>query len=422
MPRVLSSSGNLFINFAQLFFFGAALFRDILLIRICLFLAYLCLMLNIACGSAKNFGIYNEDGIIAYDLAIWTIVIVGFHIGAVYRMTTDLWKEIVFPNEIYESIWRCFYRRCGMQRLEFQTVINNSTIEEYKEGDLICDSDKHRKMAYLVIEGIVTCKQSPLIYPNRESFINRTSNSNPESLDISENSSNDIVTNIKFYSGELYDLYLFNVFGVRLDTGKYMLESHALTKVKVMAISLESIDTMAKRSGPGLPAAWRNMLLYQVSSSFVPRIKSLGKYYDSYGKREDTYFYEGAISRDFDEFSEIESNKIYKTYSYFGYIVLFWNFMKNNFAPFVPHGVRNANPISLSSSSVRDEVLKECLGANILELVGDDTEHGTVSKGRASFHNGKQYSLASHSNSDINSIIKSSNIEMIDNNRNNNIV
>lgn len=43
-----------------------------------------------------------------------------------------------------------------------------------------------------------------------------------------------------------------------------MLELHALSKVKVMSISLESIEMMSKRSGPALPAAWRIILLYQV--------------------------------------------------------------------------------------------------------------------------------------------------------------
>lgn len=42
----------------------------------------------------------------------------------------------------------------------------------------------------------------------------------------------------------------------------------------------------------------------------------MGKYYDSYVKREDKCFYEGVMSRDFDEVSEIESSKIYKRYSY----------------------------------------------------------------------------------------------------------
>jgi hypothetical protein len=127
----------------------------------------------------------------------------------------------------------------------------------------------------------------------------------------------------------LFDLYLFNVFGIRLDTGHCRLESHALTDCKVMVISLESLSNISKYFfGPALPNGIKNLLIFQISTSYIPRIKSSGKFYDSYNNKEDKEFYEGGKSRDFNKFTVEEDEIVNKTFTFLQLFPRFFEFCK----------------------------------------------------------------------------------------------
>ena len=90
----------------------------------------------------------------------------------------------------------------------------------------------------------------------------------------------EVEAEIKFLSGSIFDLYLFNIFGIRLGFERTHMRSFAKTNVKVMVISLESLDVMANKSAPPISIAWRNFLLSQVSSEYVSRVVHPGLYFE----------------------------------------------------------------------------------------------------------------------------------------------
>lgn len=279
MAIVLGSFGGLWLQGLNFFFFGAALFSDLLLLRICLALGYFFLMMNNIMGSPVAPDWYvntslGDDHLLLLDGLVWSVVVGFFHCNFVYHLLRDE-RHVKLGNEEEESIWRFFYRRSGMKRLEFLQVMRNAELLNFKAGDVIVDSDNSLQYFHLVLHGLVDF----------------------------EASYNDVKSkSTRLHSGDFFDLEVANVFGVRLGFESDAFCAHAATPCRIIRWSFEDMNRMATHGPPVLSSFWRNMLLYSLASELNrvhPGMNGRGCL-DSSGEPEDPSFFEkGAPSRDF---------------------------------------------------------------------------------------------------------------------------
>lgn len=274
-----SSGGGLWIQLLNLAFFLAAQFNDVLLIRICLGFGFLFLILNALTGSPILPDIFystndNGDVVISIDGLVWACVTGSFHYYFIYHLLRDE-RHVKLENEEHESIWRFFYRRSGMRRLEFLQVLRHAEFIDYQPGDIIADPAHSVQYFHLILQGLVELN---VVY-------------------------NDVPSPpVQLHSGDFFDLEVGNVFGVRLGFESDSFEAQATTKCRVMRWSFEEMNRMASHCAPAVSAFWRNMLLYTMANELNrmhPGVKQLGCL-DSRGDGEDEELVaQGAMSRDF---------------------------------------------------------------------------------------------------------------------------
>jgi CRP-like cAMP-binding protein len=276
---VLAQGGGLWIQLLNLAFFFAALFNDVLLIRISLGFGFLFLILNALTGSPRLPNVFystNADGEIAIsvDGLVWACFTGFFHYYFIYHLLRDE-RDVKLETEEHASIWRFFYRRSGMRRLEFLQVLRHAEIIDYQPGDVIADPACSVQYFHLILEGLVELN---VVY-------------------------NDVPSPpMQLHSGDFFDLEVGNVFGVCLGFESDSFEAQAITKCRVMRWSFEEMNRMASHCAPAVSAFWRNMLLYTMANELNrmhPGVKQLGCL-DSRGEAEDEALVaRGAMSRDF---------------------------------------------------------------------------------------------------------------------------
>ena len=144
------TAGSVLSQLTNLFFLASGLFNDLLIIRLCLTLAYLFLLASAIVGLPG----WNESmwtGRMAVDIIVWSIAnIVVVHGSGVIRMYYDE-RPISFPQE-FDMLWRFFYRHSGLSRAQFQALmIPHLELKTFREGDLIPCKDHF----YILLDGMV---------------------------------------------------------------------------------------------------------------------------------------------------------------------------------------------------------------------------------------------------------------------------
>lgn len=148
---IYSSSGPIG-QLANVCFLFAALFSDLILIRLFLFLAYVFLFAYGATGLPQ-WPQVDSNGNIALDRMIWSAAIGTLHFVNFLQL---LWDErpIKFRNEDEEQLWRFFYRRGGMGRLEVNQILKMGRFERFKPGEMIVSPHQSSRKLCILIEGI----------------------------------------------------------------------------------------------------------------------------------------------------------------------------------------------------------------------------------------------------------------------------
>ena len=182
MPPILIPAGPIgqLCNFS---FLLAALFSDILLIRLFLSVrrpshsthmtptrsppppthtshhppprhpqcAYIFLLTNGGLGLPQ-WPSAAPTGDIALDTVTWACVTLSFHLLSLCRL---LWDErpVRFASEDEEQLWRFFYRRSGMGRLEMKQVLRYGGWRHVAAGDAILRGHEARLNFCLLVEG-----------------------------------------------------------------------------------------------------------------------------------------------------------------------------------------------------------------------------------------------------------------------------
>jgi len=87
------------------------------------------------------------------DMLGWAVVTGLFHVVATARLLRDE-RPVAFTEE-EERAWRLFYRRSGMERLEFREVVRRGAFESFAPGAVILAPDAPLQRLCLLVEGLV---------------------------------------------------------------------------------------------------------------------------------------------------------------------------------------------------------------------------------------------------------------------------
>lgn len=205
-------------------FLVAALVSDVLLIRLFLCLAYLWLLISASLGLPK-WPSMEPTGGLAADTLTWACLCLFFH-G--FSLTRLLWDErrIRFQTEDEEQLWRFFYRRSGMGRLEFKQVLKYGSWLRVQAGKPIMAAHEAHLRFYVLVEGLASLQHA---YHGVQE---------PPRLQ---------------YSGCCFDQNLLNLFGIYIHFEKneaHLLSVEATTDCLLYCWSAEDLTAMATRTAP----------------------------------------------------------------------------------------------------------------------------------------------------------------------------
>ncbi|PSC72441.1 Transcriptional Crp Fnr family [Micractinium conductrix] len=309
MVQVLNAS-SIWVQLGSFCFLLSGLFGDLLLIRLSLVMAYLWMLTAAATGypiwpNVSNPGFIGVDGI------TWSILNLFFHGVAFARLVWDE-RRVRFRDPSHERLWRFFYRRSGMGRLEFKETIKRASCETFRAGDVIMQpADTHTRLM-LLVEGLATFKVR----------------------DPSGNATGDV----PLVSGGCFDIGLLNVLGVYIAFEKHEHERITVTAVtdcEVVFWELEQLSVMATLCSPALSSFWRNFTLCQVGLEWYGRQYRDRPLVNARGLPEPAGVVHGtAVSSDFSD--PLQS---YEDPSPTLRGVLAW--LPTTLAPFLPPGMRH---------------------------------------------------------------------------------
>jgi len=300
-------------HLANFWFFLAAIFSDILLIRICLVGGFLFLIINAFTGLPLEPDVFIStswpDGTIFLDLIIWSVVTGSFHVIAIWIHLRDERQLKLDDNE--EPIWRYFYRRAGMPRTEFRMAFEKGDFVRYKAGDIIVAENDSLHHLHLLVDGLVEFQSA---YNDREGDA-RT-----------------------LHSGDLFDLEIANLFGVRIGFESDGFRARAVTNCLLVRWPFEAVQSMAA-GPPALASYWRSLVLYQVAAELNrTHLDASDLPSDSHGHLEDPDILSGGRSRDFTE--PLKDHELPPPTTFKSILQWLWR----SASPFPPPGLRHNAP------------------------------------------------------------------------------
>ena len=137
-------------HLAALSFMLAGVFADLLVVRLCLSSAYICLIVNGVMGS-PFWPSLRRPGHLTVDMLIWGFVCLYVHMASVVRLLLD--ERHVELSEHEEALWRMFYRVGGLSRkLFYHHIAAHMKVKTYQKGQSI-PVDKYFHITY---KGTVT--------------------------------------------------------------------------------------------------------------------------------------------------------------------------------------------------------------------------------------------------------------------------
>lgn len=259
-------------------FFLAAVFGDLLLLRFFLSMAYVFLFISALLGQPRWPSAGSTDAAFL-DTVIWAGLSGALHIVALVRLILDE-RRIRFKTDDEEQIWRFFYRRSGMGRLEMKQVLKFGRWRRVKAGEVILDPIAACSSLCLMIEGVGKFAST---------------NGEPETgiAAITE----------KLVSGCFFDMRLLNVMGLYIGFEGYGPEKWfaavAKTDCLIYEWSIEDLNTMATHCSPAVGQSWRNLLATQIGLTLAWREMPNRPPGSSLGESESTAILFGMRSRDF---------------------------------------------------------------------------------------------------------------------------
>lgn len=295
-------------------FAAAALFGDVLLIRLFLSMAYIFLCASALVGLPRWPSVSSTDTMVL-DTIIWSAISGFFHIFALVRLVADE-RRITFADEDEEAMWRFFYRRSGMGRLEMKQVLRFGRWRRIKAGAVILDPLASCSRLCLMVQGVGEFMATAGLEQG-------------------------VIAHSTKLSGGFFDMRLLNVFGLYVGFEgvvkgvERMFTAVAQTDCLVYEWTVEELNAMASRCSPSLSHAWRNLVATQVgltlASLQAPNLPPTA----GTGDPESAAIMFGARSRDFTD--PLRQYECPQPWSLLG----IFRWLGGQFHPIMPPGMRH---------------------------------------------------------------------------------
>jgi len=243
---------SIYVQLANFFFVMAAIFNDVLLIRISLTVANAFLILTAALGWPMWPEFAAPGNPAPVDTLVWCSIAFVLHFWATSVLIMDERSRGRFEDDHVESLYQFFLNRTGVARRDFVRILNNGRWTRIVHKGTRIDTDKE---LYLIVEGYVDCEIDG--WRRREDdrqFTERERKSKGSSF------------RIRLGSGEIFDLRLANVFDVPV--GFFNTSFGARTasdNVLLFSWSLDALEEFSHRSPPVIVQTWRNLIAFAVA-------------------------------------------------------------------------------------------------------------------------------------------------------------
>lgn len=336
---------------ANVCFLLAAIAKDLIVLRFCLLAAYICLFFNSLFGLPFFLTVIRPNAPASLDGMLWALLISSFHVYALYRFISDE-REVVIPDE-FKYIWRFFYRRSGMLPLEFQHIVDYGKIVQFRAGDFIADRQIHEEYIFLVIRGVVANNYGIGAVVAATATAATTTITTTTTCGAARSSHS-----IDKFSGDLLDMHLLGVFGVRI-APQVLLQLTSVAKTDCTLLSIPFAAIIQGSHSMATTNAWKNLLLYEVASDRGMLLRQDGLLYSSSGTEERTGLKDGsAISYDFDELSAAELQEFgHSKESLCRRVGRLFSHVALSLRPCIPSGVRHTAPRPLHSVKLQREII-----------------------------------------------------------------
>lgn len=259
-------------------FFLAAVFGDILLIRLFLTSAYVFLLVSAALGYPRWPNVGSTGGI-AVDGVVWATLSGSLHALALLRLLLDE-RTVRFCSADEEQLWRFFYRRSGMGRLEMKEVLKRGRWLHIPAGTTILDPIAAYSRLCLLVEGTAV-------------FVASKSTGGDEECPSSP------IRPTLLFSGSFFDMRLLNVFGIYIgfEAGGDEKQFHAVARTDCLLYtwSIEELNELATQCSPAVSTFWRNVLACQLGITYEWRETPRLPPHSATGEREDESIFQGTL-------------------------------------------------------------------------------------------------------------------------------
>jgi hypothetical protein len=218
---------SIWIQLMSLSFFSAGVFSDLLIIRLCLSLAYSLLFLDAMLGSPLWPEIISPHSI-QPDGIFWGLANMYVHISGVICLLRD--ERGVDMNEDQEALWRLFYRTGGLsQMLFYRSVVKDMTLQTFKATEHIPTD----KWFYIIYRGTVELR-----VPDGKT----------------------IVSSRQAQSGQMFDFKDLNLLhNMEVFKNHKDFEAHAISPVTVFRFPRDRMIDIANH--PDTKAIWQQLLM-----------------------------------------------------------------------------------------------------------------------------------------------------------------
>lgn len=152
----------LWLQLAKFFYLLSGLHSDLLILRICLFVAYLFLLVDALVGAPGLWlGITGDNGL-SVDGLVWSLVGLYCHGSSLITFLLDE-RQVQF-SEAEAALWRLFYRSGGLSARLFKNIVAPYMhVVDVKEGDVIPTEDNF----YIIYTG---CVQLEITRVNQQDY------------------------------------------------------------------------------------------------------------------------------------------------------------------------------------------------------------------------------------------------------------
>ena len=234
---------SIFDQLGSFFFLLAAIFNDVILIRLTLVLGNFFLLLNAALGWPMWPNVISEG--VQWDSLAWAGSALVLHLYAFTLLLMDERRLRRFTDDNCEAIYQFWRRRSGIGRRDFLHILlkGHWTKIPLSGTSIDCDANFH-----IIVDG----KVEALIEGWRRT---------PEDVNYLKEPFITILA-----SGDVFDLRLCNIFDAPIGFFNNRFKATTVTNdVLLFSFSLEALVELATKSPQVVMQSWRNLIMFAVA-------------------------------------------------------------------------------------------------------------------------------------------------------------